>query len=194
MGSLTCHSISVSDRGVYTPVIDAEFGQAFPNTLIRIYYWLIVLVNNSLKMWVNDCKLQLKSDKRWKYVWTVFMNTRPTSQKHEFATKKVSSLNTYPTQRPTGHSLQKNVNHSIYHQPYYQRPKINRAEFTNKIVLWTTLLNTHPSSENQQGCIWIYDYFMSFRIYHPPYFQRRETQQQLQAQQLFSVSLSLAVH
>ena len=183
-------------------MIDAEFGQAFPNTLIGIYYWLIVLVNNSLKMWVNDCKLQLKSDKRWKYVWTVFMNTRPTSKKHEFATKKKVSfrttpLNTNPTFRDQQDTIhKKNVNHSIYHPPYYQRPKINRAEFTNKIFLWITLLNTHPTSEdqNQQGCSWIYEYFMSFRIYHPPYFQRRETQQQLQAQQLFSVSLSLAVH
>ena len=115
--------------------------------------------------------------------------------------KKVSfrttPLNTNPTFRDQQDTIhKKNVNHSIYHPPYYQRPKINRAEFTNKIFLWTTLLNTHPTSEdqNQQGCSWIYEYFMSFRIYHPPYFQRRETQQQLQAQQLFSVSLSLAVH
>ena len=97
----------------------------------------------------------------------------------------------------------------------------NRTQFTKK--MWITLFITHPTTKdqkstglnlqtryfceplywtptlllktkNQQGCIWIYEYFMSFRIYHPPYFQRRETQQQLQAQQLFSVSLSLAVH
>ena len=183
-------------------MVDAEFGQAFTHALIGIYYWLIVLVNNSLKMWVNDCKLQLKSDKRWKYVWTVFMNTRPTSKKHEFATKKRCLL-------------------GPLHWILILLSETNRTQFTKK--MWITLFITHPTTKdqkstglnlqtryfceslywtptlllktkNQKGCIWIYEYFMSFRTCYPPYFQRRGTQQQLQAQQLFSVSLSLAVH
>ena len=177
-------------------MVDAEFGQAFTHALIGIYYWLIVLVNNSLKMWVNDCKLQLKSDKRWKYVWTVFMNTRPTSKKHEFATKKVSSLNTYPTQRPTGHSLQRMWTTLFITNPTTKDQKSTGLNLQTRYFCeplnWTPTLLL--KTKNQQGCIWIYEYFMSFRTCYPPYFQRRGTQQQLQAQQLFSVSLSLAVH
>ena len=67
-----------------------------------------------------------------------------------------------------------------------------------EVFLWTTLLNTHPISEDQKstGLHMNFQkrYFMNFCIYHSPYFQRQETQQQLQGQQLFSASLSLAVH
>ena len=49
---------------------------------------------------------------------------------------RTTRFNTYPTFRDQQDTIhKKNVNHSIYQPPYYQRPKINRAEFTNKIVL-----------------------------------------------------------
>ena len=97
-------------------------------------------------------KLQLKSDKRWKYVWTVFMNTRPTSKKHEFATKKVSL--------------------GPLHWTPILLSETNRTQFTKKcesLYLSPTLL---PKTKNQQGWIYKQDIFVNHSTEHPPYFWR----------------------
>ena len=104
-------------------------------------------------MWVNDCKLQLKSDKRWKYVWTVFMNTCPSSKKHEFATKKRCLL-------------------GPLHWTLFRLSETIRTQFTKKcepLYLSPTLL---PKTKNQQGWIYKQDIFVNHSTEHPPYFWR----------------------